>query len=406
LPTPFNSAHIKAKQHTSTNLDDNDATSDFSDIQDAADFPRLMPASVRSKSTFPINGQKYPNMDFIERPTPSTAFLEDELNTPSLNRLHIHLWMAGRPMPPRPLTYQLAVSRNIVVVETMDLHLVWEPGRIFLKPLPRYLLNSAFWAEDLACEIGPKSPIPLPDTHGHHPRSPSSNQLPSPTHPHQAGPQQTRSNLEFAQDQKRSLYKSAYGFLLSYAALVQYESDYHIAQAHHLLPPDLLWESWRQISYSILEDSPHQNTRVNKRYHYGELCLRRLNKISRWQSLCRFDLTGVMRGYRFGFATYGQQLNAYLAPILAATAYILLILTAMQVGLATDNAREMPAFHWASWVFTIFAILAPLGLVLVSLVIVFVFVIFNYLSTRSFSRVRMAFLSTLGIKDQGVSTSG
>ncbi|OAQ63136.2 subtilisin-like serine protease [Pochonia chlamydosporia 170] len=356
-----------------------------------------MPAATRSKGTFPLNGQQYVNMDFIERAVPTMAFLEDELNTPNLNKLHDDLWVAGRPMPPRPLTYQLAASRNITVMESMDLHLVWEPGRIFLKPLPRYLLNSTFWAEHLACEEALSNSNVPQGAVSHSQRQTPPHRPAVHTNPQKLISQHIKDPAETLRDRRRHLYSSAYGFLLSYTALIQHESDFHIAQANHLVPSDLPWDSWRQLSFALLKDSPHGIARVNKRYHYGELRLGRLNKIARLRSLRKFRLAGLMRGYKFEFSTYGQQLSAYLAPIVTAIAYVLLVLTAMQVGLATDEAKENAAFHRASWGFTVFAIVAPLGLVSLVFVLVFVYVVYNALVTKRFKRKRMGFYSNLGI---------
>lgn len=48
------------------------------------------------------------------------------------------------PMPPRPLHHQLLLSREISVTEQMDMYLVWMTGRMFLKPIPRFLLEPYF----------------------------------------------------------------------------------------------------------------------------------------------------------------------------------------------------------------------------------------------------------------------
>jgi len=89
------------------------------------------------------------------------------------------------------------------------------------------------------------------------------------------------------------------------------------------------WPYWRRLAWELLEHNPQNTTRVNKRYQFGELQVRRLNKIYHARGLLRFGLVDLMRGYKFEFATYGQQLDGYFTPILAATAYILLVLTAM-----------------------------------------------------------------------------
>lgn len=79
------------------------------------------------------------------------AFLEQELSLKRLEAMHEYLWLVGLPRPPRPLHQQLVLGRDIIVTEKLDMHLVWETGRIFVKPLPRYLLNPNFWKTHLHC---------------------------------------------------------------------------------------------------------------------------------------------------------------------------------------------------------------------------------------------------------------
>jgi hypothetical protein len=248
------------------------------------DFAELMPASSRSNRDFVLNGHQHRGMDVIERAEATIEFLGKELSVPRLNDIHDHLWLAGRPMPPRPLNYQVASSRAISVTEDVHLHLVWEPGRMFLKPLPRYLLNSNFWAEHLICKQ-PRdncSCFANPKTQRENPVA----------------------NVD-TQCKRRELYKCAYGFLLSYTALIQYESDYHVAKDLHLLPDDVEWPYWRELAWELLDHSPQNTTRVNKRYQFGELRIRRLNEIYRAMGLLRLGVVNLMRGYKFEFATYG-----------------------------------------------------------------------------------------------------
>lgn len=82
------------------------------------------------------------------------GFLVGELSVPKLDSLYDHLWLAGLPVPPRPLHYQLVLQREIVVCEKMDVHLVWGNGRIHIKPIPLFLLSPAFWETSLQCAEG------------------------------------------------------------------------------------------------------------------------------------------------------------------------------------------------------------------------------------------------------------
>ncbi len=54
-------------------------------------------------------------------------------------------------MPPRPLHYQVLLSRAMFVAKQMDMHLAWTTGRIFLKLILRFLLELRFWSMRLSC---------------------------------------------------------------------------------------------------------------------------------------------------------------------------------------------------------------------------------------------------------------
>lgn len=157
-------------------------------------FEPVFPASYRAK-----NATTQP---FIV--SANCASAKTDLSVKKLNEIHGWLWLAGRPMPPRPLNYQQASSREIILNENAGMHLVWDVSRrIFIKPLPRYLLSHNFWQNDLATD--------------------------------------------------HEFYKSAFGFMLSYAALIQYESDFFIAKEKHLIPENLTWESWIDLVNQLLK---------------------------------------------------------------------------------------------------------------------------------------------------------
>ncbi|KAM3533680.1 hypothetical protein MY4038_002995 [Beauveria bassiana] len=80
-----------------------------------------------------------------------TACVEEGLNLERLASIHGWLWIAGLPFPPRALHHQLLLEREIFITERLDMHLVWTTGRMFLKPIPRFLLDPAFWARYLTC---------------------------------------------------------------------------------------------------------------------------------------------------------------------------------------------------------------------------------------------------------------
>ena len=336
---------------------------------DLSQLDDLLPASIR-------------NEDALE--LPSAAHLDSELNLRRLDKIYEYLWLAGRPMPPRPLHYQQAASREIIVVEKMDLHLVWEPNRIYLKPLPRYLLSYNFWSDNLVCKPGCCCPS-LVTGSGIDPsnKTPSSAETPcsQPSLPLNSK-QQSIGQIDRNLCPQHQLYQCAFGFLLSYVALIQYESDFHIAQSAFLLPETVTWATWKELVRQLLNEKNRKRL-PNKRFLFGELRLNRLNMIYGF----RF---GNLRGYRFGYQTYGTFFQDHLAPIVSFIVYVTIVLTAMQVGLATDRLGENEIFQQASYGFTVFSILSPL--VLVGLIFCWFLVLFvnNLFATLSFKKKRLA----------------
>lgn len=70
-----------------------------------------------------------------------------------------------------------------------------------------------------------------------------------------------------------------------------------------------------------------------------------------------------------------------MAPIGAATVYIAVVLTAMQVGLATPQLANNAAFQRASYGFTVFSIIAPVGLTMAIIVIIVLLFVYNWWAT-------------------------
>lgn len=266
----------------------------------------------------------------MELPTDDIARFEDELGLKRLNDVQSLLWLAGRPTPPRPLHYQLVASRDIFISEKMDMHLLWQTNRIYLKPIPRYLLDYQFWNKILICESTANCVC----------NASATSMSPNPAQHQSCG--------------RRLLYRNSLGFLLSYVALVQYESDFEIAKAKGLVPDNLMWKNWKALVRQLLDQKNRSN--VNERFQFGELRLTRLNLIYR----LRF---AMFRGYKFRFQDSSEYFQYSLTPIVSFITYIAIVLTAMQVGLATDRLGQNKAFQNASYGFTVFSILGPLILV-------------------------------------------
>ena len=69
-------------------------------------------------------------------------------------------------MPPRPLHYQKAIGRDFVLYEQVDMHLVTDDVRMFIKPIPRYLFDIDFWRQIFICENNCACQPDNPDTKG------------------------------------------------------------------------------------------------------------------------------------------------------------------------------------------------------------------------------------------------
>ncbi len=300
-----------------------------------SDFSGLLPATYRTEED-----------DIAVISQVDLAFLEREFLVRRLNSVHKHMWLAGRPMPPRPLHHQIMLRRNIVVTEDMELHLVWYKTRIFIKPVPTYLLDPAFWASQ-RLDRGPADG----DGDGDAKR-------------------------------RREVAACARGFLFTYTALIAYPSDFRIAKERGLIPDGLTWEDWRQKAADLV--GSHSYEAVNWRFWYGELRLSRLNKIY------RLTLRSPLRGYSLvsGHAALGDLVSDNFALLGSLLAYMAIVLTAMQVGLATTQLQPSPTFQSASYGFTVFSIVAPLIGAFVILVCVLVLIGSNVAATKQYERKR------------------
>lgn len=294
----------------------------------------LLPATTRSKGH---------DLFAPESPAHDLQFLETEFSVERLNSIHSSLWKAGRPMPARHLGYQLVLSREIILTEEMSLHMVWGSKRIYIKPLPKFLLVPDFWAANLV--------------------------------------DQRADTPEIARLRQR-LDESARGFIHSYCSLLAYESDFDLAKILRLLPQDNKNTDWREWAAEVLVNCPYNAQ--NPRFWYGELRLGRLNKIY------RYEKGQFLRGYsRVGSpSTYSELLRDNFGILGAILGFVVIVLTAMQVGLATSHLGSSSAFQDVSWGFTVCSIVAPLAAVLVILLILFVMFLRNWWATLEFEKMR------------------
>lgn len=122
----------------------------------------------------------------------------------------------------------------------MDLHLLWTNKRkLFVKPIPRFLLDPAFCRSNLQCPDGCACYAPPADT-----------------------------CCGIAR-------KVAVGFLYTYACLISSESDFHIANEKRLLPrieddSPIRWADWKAlvltaIQVGLAKDRLQTNTPSSRR---------------------------------------------------------------------------------------------------------------------------------------------
>ncbi|KAJ0118718.1 uncharacterized protein J7T55_012972 [Diaporthe amygdali] len=231
-----------------------------------------------------------------------TLFLRKDLDFSRLNEAYPYLWWSGRQGPARSLQRQVSsLGRTVCSTERADLHLVWCPttARLFLRPLPAYILSHAFWTAYL-----------LPD---------------------------------------QDLAASARGLLLSYVWLLRSEQDWRIARQNHLLPPEVSWPKWRSLVEAMLDIRQSGCIDVNslagvhRRFHYGGLRLNRLDHILRFMPPHRVgDLLWGYGGVRH--PTYSDFFQRRFRWIVLAFAFCTTVLSALQVALATDILSTSAAY--------------------------------------------------------------
>ncbi|KAI5859491.1 hypothetical protein GGS23DRAFT_616181 [Durotheca rogersii] len=259
-------------------------------------------------------------------------YLESELATRDLDRLAPHLWLVGKQDSSHisSLTHQLVRGRQIVITEKPELHLVWYYDRVFVKPLPKYLLSHAFWKYYLCSEDSP-----------------------------------------IDESLRRDLKGASLGFLRSYSRLVRHKSDFALAkhEDHCLLPKGVKYRSLMDLleRFDLIDDVD-----VSPRYHYGELRLSRLNF---WSKILLFRFW-----YHKVDGQYGNYFARFYRPILFIFGVFSVPLSAMQVVLGIQALFE-PGESWdvfarVSLGFSIFAVSCAAA------IIMFLLLTFISLSSR------------------------
>lgn len=238
----------------------------------------------------------HPRVPLNDGPTLSN-FLLDELYASDLEAMAPHLWIMSTQCHSNinPLHGQKIHGRNIVISEDPRLHLCWIYDRIFVKPLPQYLLSHSFWEQFLSSEGSP---------------------------------------LGF---QRLTVRKAATGFLRTYYYLIRHESDFHIANDEklRLIPPHITWFQFCNFinAFACISDDG-----VSQGFHYGELRLSRLNFYAKIL-LRKFQCVQLNR-------LYGAYYTYFYGPLLFVFATVSCALNAMQVWLQVQGQMALQGFFF------------------------------------------------------------
>ncbi|KAE9373910.1 hypothetical protein N431DRAFT_439005 [Stipitochalara longipes BDJ] len=310
LKPPFSRSIVRPPSSTPPCLNESLSTSPATSIY------HTLPATVRRGNT-------------LARSTDDPgAYYITELQTTRLDEIQSYLWLAGLPSCGRPLHRQQLLGRDIIVTEDPNEHLIWHETRIFIKPLPIFLVDLDCWTQKI-CKT-------------------------------------------------KQLHEAACGFLLSYAWLVRHESDLRIACEKGLLPVYINWETWTEFMSEFLEHIDLQSlSGVSPRYQYGELRLSRLNKI---HYITHFTWKDCTRGYMTTSTWYQDFFARNFAWLLAVFAVVSVALSAMQVILATEKSGMV--FENVSYGFAIASLFLAAGTVLAVLLIWAILFVFHLASAR------------------------
>lgn len=212
--------------------------------------------------------------------------------------------------------------------------MVWNDGCIFLKPLPAFLLCQSFWQQHLC---------------GRHPGA-------------------------------SELHSSGVGLLLSYTWLIQYPTDFQMARNLSLLPDGFDFAAWTKFVADFISHVDLRTlAQVNRRYHYGELRLTRLNAITRFFPSF-WSAKNLVYGHMNFSTRYKTFFDSNFGWLLATFAYVSVILSAIQAGLGTNFLSGSDVFQKMSYIVSVAALVAAFASAL-WLTLIFVFLLVYHLST-------------------------
>lgn len=179
------------------------------------------------------------------------------------------------------------MGREIVVTEHPGLHLIWYHDRIFVKPIPVYMLSAAFW--------------------------------------------------NYIAEVDQNVLRASLGFMRTYCHLIRYGVDFSTAIALELLPKvETAPFDFEGFIEFISQFEDVSDKVVSPRYVYGSIRLTRLNFLA---------LIFLGRPAYFALRPqYGEYIGHAFVPIITLFAILSTILSSMQVALAVQDPHAA-----ASW---------------------------------------------------------
>jgi hypothetical protein len=256
----------------------------------------------------------------LDNSTKLGDFLESELCSADLEKMAPYLWMMSSQSSAniRPLHHQKLLGREIIITETPKLHLVWHYDRIFIKPLPKYLLSHLFWSTYLL----------------------------------------TNDSSVLGSGRAERVRRAALGYIRTYRYLVKHESDFDIAQEKKLIPSSVTWSQFCAFIHDF--DNTIFDADVSGRYNYGELRLSRLHFYGKFiLGRAKFEYLPTQ------YATY---FSVFFGPLLFAFAATSLMLSAMQLEMTVQDTVGLgPLFvgsiyRWFSVIVVLGGLIVAIGL--------------------------------------------
>lgn len=269
-----------------------------------------------------------------------------ELLTTDLNVLQPQLWLVATQKSSHiaALHDQIVRDRNIVITEKPGLHCVWNEDRVFIKPMPRWLMSHAWWkfVKRSAEGLGPPG------------------------------------NCDW-----EAIYRAALGFTRSYYYLVIHQSDFDLAQHHKLIPKEITFEDFQTFidAFGDIQDAS-----VSLRYTFGDLRLSRLNWLAK-SHLGRLHYHKIHRQYHTYF-------SRFYGPLLFIFGIFTVVLDAMQVTIGSSNAAVDQGGGWNR----VTNICRWFSIITIVVVILIMFLLLSILSYRILRELVYALKDVLRLK--------